>query len=54
MDIEEELNKEELLRYAIDNGIIKFDDILMKKNMRNKEAILKKHPYEIWRTSDGK
>lgn len=54
MDIEEELNKEELLRYAIDNGIIKFDDILMKKNMRNKEAILKKHPYEIWRTSDGR
>lgn len=54
MDIEEELNKEELLRYAIDNGIIKIDDILKKKNMRNKEAILKKHPYEIWRTNDGR
>lgn len=26
MDIEEELNKEELLRYAIDNGIIKLCD----------------------------
>lgn len=43
----------DLLNYAIENGIINFDDILKRKDMNERDKILKKHPYEIWESKDG-
>lgn len=50
MDIEEK----DLLQYAISQGIIDLEDVRNNMIQKEQENILKKHPYEIWETSDGR
>lgn len=44
----------ELLQYAVSNGMI--DTALLQKEieMKNREEILKNHPYSIWQGNDGR
>lgn len=44
----------ELLKYAVENGII--DTVLLQEKieMQKREEYLKKHPYDIWQGTDGK
>ena len=41
-----------ILKFAIDNDMINYDDVLAKIDMKNKQEILSKHPYNIWEASD--
>ncbi|WP_027294254.1 MULTISPECIES: tyrosine-type recombinase/integrase [Robinsoniella] len=43
----------ELLQYAISNGIINFEDVQKKIDMAKREQILRKHPFEIWESENG-
>lgn len=47
-------NNEELLKYAIDNGMIDLSYVQEQIKMKKREEILKKHPYKIWQGNDGK
>ncbi len=44
----------ELLKYAVENGIIDTALIQQKIAMREREELLKKHPYSIYQGNDGK
>ncbi len=44
----------ELLKYAIENGIIDTALVQEKIEMQKREEILKKHPYSIWKGKNGK
>ena len=48
------LSDNELLKYAVENGMI--DTALLRKEleMRRREEILSKHPYRIWKGNDGR
>lgn len=46
--------KEELLKYAIDNGMIDLSYVQEQIEMRRKKELLKNHPYKIWEGKDGK
>lgn len=43
----------ELLKYAIENGMIDTALVQEKIEMQKREEILKKHPYKIWKGKDG-
>lgn len=43
----------ELLKYAIENGMIDTALVQEKIEMQKREEILKKHPYKIWEGKDG-
>lgn len=43
----------EILKYAIENGIIDLNQVQSQIEMRERENYLKKHPYEIWCGNDG-
>lgn len=48
------LSDTELLKYAVENGIIDAALVQQKIEMREREELLKKHPYSIYQGSDGK
>lgn len=43
-----------LLKYAVENGMIDMSYIREKIEMNKREELLKKHPYKIWKGKDGK
>ena len=45
---------DEVLKYAIENGIIDLSRIQEEIEMTKREELLKKHPYSIWKSKDGK
>lgn len=47
-------NKDELLKYAIENGMIDLSYVQEQIEMDKKKELLKKHPYKIWEGRDGK
>ena len=44
----------EILRFIISNGIINLSDVQNSMEAMKREELLKKHPYEIWQSKDGK
>lgn len=42
------------MQYAIDNGIIDLSYVQQQIEMNKRKELLSKHPYEIWKASDGK
>lgn len=53
MNIDKEVNISELLKFAIDNGMIDLSHMEEQVNMKKREEILKKHPYNIWQDKNG-
>ncbi len=49
----EKFSDTELLKYALDNGIINVALLQDKINMQKREELLKKHTYDIWEGKDG-
>jgi len=45
---------EELLKYAVENGIIDLLYVQEQIEIKKREEILSKHPYKIWKGKDGK
>ena len=46
--------KEELLKYAIDNGMIDLSYVQEQIEMNKRKELLNKHPYKIWKGKDEK
>lgn len=44
----------ELLKYAIENGMIDLSYVQEQVEMNKRKELLKKHPYKIWEGKDGK
>ena len=47
-------NKNELLKYAIENGMIDLSYVQEQIEMNKRKELLEKHPYKIWEGKDGK
>lgn len=47
-------NNEELLKIALQSGIISLSDMAEKLDAMERKEILEKHPYEIWESKDGR
>lgn len=45
---------EDLLQFAISQGIIDLDDVRTTMREKEKERILRRHQYKIWQASDGR
>ena len=45
---------EELLKYAIENGMINISYVQEQIEMNKRKELLDKHPYKIWQGKDGK
>ena len=45
---------DELLKYAVDNGMINLSYVQEQIEMTKRNELLKKHPYKIWEGKDGK
>ena len=50
----ENLNENQLLKYAIENGIIDINTIQMKIEMNERKKYLEKHEFRVWQGKDGK
>ena len=48
------LDSQEMLKYAIENGMIDMAQIQQKIEMQKREEIIKKHPYKIYQGADKK
>lgn len=48
------LSDADLLKFAIDNGMLNLPYVQNKIIMHKREELLKKHPYKIWKGKDGK
>lgn len=48
-----DLTTEELLKYAVDNGMLDLPHIQQSIDMKQREELLKKHPYKIWHGKDN-
>ena len=48
------LSDTELLKYAVENGIIDTALLQEKIEMQKRDEILKRHPYSIWQIKDGR
>lgn len=48
------IDNNELLKYALENGIINLEVIHSEVEMSKRDELLKKHPYKIWCGTDGK
>lgn len=48
------LSESELLRYALDSGIIDIDTVQRQFEMNERKKYLELHPYSIWQGNDGK
>ena len=44
----------ELLKYAVENGMIDISYVQEQIEMNKRNELLKKHPYKIWEGKDGK
>ena len=47
------VSNDEILKYAVENGIIDFDTIQDKVKMNKRKELLEKHPYAITKGADG-
>ena len=47
-------NKEELLKYAVTNGMIDLSYVQEQIEMTQRKDLLEKHPYKIWEGKDGR
>ena len=45
---------DDILQYAIENGIIDLSYVQQQIEMNKRKELLDKHPYDIWKASDGK
>lgn len=45
---------DDLLKYAVDRGMIDLSYVQEQMRMDERAAILEKHPYSIWHGNDGK
>ena len=50
----ENLNENQLLKYAIENGIIDIDTIQRQIAMNERKRYLEMHKARVWQGSDGK
>jgi len=48
------ITNDDILQYALSNGIINIEDVQEKIAMRERERLLNQHPYAIWRGTDDK
>lgn len=48
------VSNDELLKYAIENDIINLEHVQEQMHMKEREELLKKHPYKIWQGKDDK
>ena len=48
-----DMNSDELLKYALEHGMINMSDVQEQVEMNKREEILEKHPYDIWKGKDG-
>lgn len=48
------IDNSDLLQYAIQNGIIDLEHVQKEIHMKERERILKEHPYKIWKGKNGK
>lgn len=48
------MNENEVLKYAIENGIIDVSYVQEKIEMNKRKGYLEKHKYEIWQGTDRK
>ena len=44
----------ELLKYAVENGMINVSYVQEQIKMKKRKELLEKHPYKIWEGKDGK
>lgn len=47
------MNDVELLKYALEHGMINVSDVQEQIKMNKRKELLEKHPYSIWEGSDG-
>lgn len=47
------ITNEDLLKYAVENGMLDLSYVQEKINMKQREELLKKHPYKIWFGKDN-
>ena len=47
------MNSDELLKYALEHGMINMLDVQEQVEMNKREEILERHPYDIWKGKDG-
>lgn len=47
-------NRDELLKYAVENGMIDLSYVQEQIEMKQREELLSKHPYKIWEGKNGK
>lgn len=47
------MNQSEILKYAVESGILDLNNIQKQIEMNKREELLKKHTYKIWEGSDG-
>lgn len=52
--VETDLSREELLKYAMSEGIIDLSSVRKQLEMAKREEYLAKHEYKIWQGNDGK
>ena len=48
------ISEDEILKYAVKNGILNLPYVQNKIIMHKREELLKEHPYKIWEGKDGK
>lgn len=47
------IERTEILKYAVENGIIDLEHVQEEIHMKEREKILEEHPYKIWFGKDG-
>lgn len=47
------MNTEEMLQFALNNGMLNLEELQLQTEMRIKEQYLAKHPYKIWQGTNG-
>lgn len=47
------MNNDDILKYALESGMLNLDTIQREIDMRRRKEILEKHPYKIWLGADG-
>ena len=48
------MTQEEILKYAVQNGMIDMSYMQECIEMNKRKELLSKHPYKIWQGKDGK
>lgn len=54
MNIDYDLKNEELLKFALENGILDMPHVKEQIEMVKRKELLEKHPYKIWQGKDNK